>query len=105
LLLGQAVPRDWLKPGKKCGMENTVTYFGPASVIYTGGSNQITAAVEGPTRNPPKDLRLRFRDPASRLPAGVSVNGKEWTRREGEWVILPGDIRKATVTARYGMRS
>ena len=37
LLIGQAVPREWLRPGQRCGIERTATYFGPASVLYTGG--------------------------------------------------------------------
>ena len=63
LLIGQAIPRDWLKPGQKCGIENTATYFGNTSVIYQGGSNTITAHLQGPTRNPPSAIRLRFRTP------------------------------------------
>jgi len=37
LLLGQAVPRDWLKPGAKCGLTGAATWFGPVGVLYTGG--------------------------------------------------------------------
>jgi len=32
----------------------TGTYFGPISVLYEGGEKTITARLEGPTRNPPK---------------------------------------------------
>src|SRR5512136_1983854 len=54
LLLGQAVPRDWLTAGKICGIENTGTHFGPASVRYTAQERQIVATIVGPRRNPPK---------------------------------------------------
>ena len=37
LWLGQAVSRDWLKPGLRCGIERAATYFGSTTVIYTGG--------------------------------------------------------------------
>src|SRR5580765_4355195 len=66
LLIGQAVPREWLQGGQKCGLERTVTYFGTTSVLYEGGQNQITAQLDGPTRNPPKQIRLRFREPNGR---------------------------------------
>ena len=101
LLLGQAVPRDWLKPGQKCGIERTATWFGPASVLYTGANNEVIARVQGPTRNPPKQIRLRFRTPGQRPLKAVLVNGQPWTGIEADWVLLPGNIGSAAVTARY----
>ena len=101
LLLGQAVPRQWLQAGGRCGIEHTATYFGLASVVFTGGDNQITAALEAPRRNPPREVRLRFREPGGRPLAAVQVNGKPWEKFAGEWVQLPGDIGNVTVVARY----
>ncbi|MCC6819552.1 MAG: hypothetical protein IT579_02380 [Verrucomicrobia subdivision 3 bacterium] len=101
LLLGQAVPREWLRAGQKCGLERTVTYFGKTSVAYSGGENEITAALAGPTRNPPKQIRLRFREPNGRPLQSVIVNGKPWPKFKGEWVDLPGNLGSATVVARF----
>jgi hypothetical protein len=101
LLIGQAIPRDWLKPGQECGIENAATYFGKTSVVYHGGSGGITAALQGPTRNAPREIRLRFRAPEGRPPANVTVNGKSWSKLDGDWVILPGDIGTAAVAAVY----
>jgi hypothetical protein len=101
LLLGQAVPREWLKPGQKCGLERGATYFGFVSILYTARENEITAQVKGPRRNPPKQIRLRFREPNGRPLLSVMVNGRKWSKFEGEWVRLPGDIGSATVVARY----
>ena len=53
IVLGQAVPREWLGEGLRCGIERTSTHFGQTSVVFTGGKDQITAQLEGPTRNPP----------------------------------------------------
>ena len=104
LLLGQAVPRQWLQAGQRCGIERTATYFGTASVVFAGGANQITATLEAPRRNPPKELRLRFREPGGRPLSTVEVNGKPWRQFKGEWVQLPGDIGTATVVARYARK-
>jgi hypothetical protein len=101
LLIGQAVPRDWLKPGKYCGMEKTATWFGPVSVLYTGGDQEITCQLKGPTRNPPKEIRLRFRHPQEEPLARVAVNGKPWKRFSGEWVTLPGNVGVATIAASF----
>ena len=104
LLVGQAVPRQWLKAGQQCGIERTATYFGPASVVYASGDNQITATLDTPRRNPPKEVRLRFREPGGRQLSSVEVNGKPWEKFKGEWVQLPGDVGKATVVARFTER-
>lgn len=104
LLIGQAVPREWLRAGQKCGIERTVTYFGKTSVVYFGGENEITATLDGPTRNPPKQIRLRFREPNGRLLKSVNVNGKPWKKFKGEWVELPGNIGKATLVAKFSFR-
>jgi hypothetical protein len=104
LLLGQAVPRQWLQPGQPCGIERTATYFGPASVVFKVGDNQITATVDAPRRNPPKEVRLRFREPGGRALSAVQVNGKSWKKFKGEWVELPGDLGAATVVARYSSK-
>jgi hypothetical protein len=99
LLLGQAVPREWLKDNQRCGLERAATYFGPTSVVFTGGKDQITAEIEGPQRNPPKVIRLRFRDPQQRPLADVTVDDQPWEKYQGEWVELPGDIGHAVVRA------
>lgn len=101
LLIGQAIPRNWLKPGQQCGIQNTATYFGSTSVIYQGGSNRITAHLEGPTRNPPHEIRLRFRTPGEKPLASVTVKGRSWNKLDGDWVILPGDIGTAEISATY----
>jgi len=101
LLIGQAVPREWLRPGQRCGIERTSTWFGQTSVLYEGGENQITATLDGPTRNPPTHTRLRFREPNSRLLQSVTVNGQPWRKFKGEWVELPGNVGAATVIAKF----
>jgi len=101
LWLGQAVPRDWLKPGENCGVERAVTYFGTASVIYTSKTDEITAQVDGPRRNAPRSIRLRFREPKERPLASVTVNGKRWKDFKDDWVRLPGGIGAATVVAGF----
>lgn len=101
LLIGQAVPRSWLSAGKRCGIERAATYFGPASVVYAGARNAITAKLNGPKRNPPSSIKLRFRDPMERPLKNVTVNGKPWRDFGGDWVHLPGNVGDATVVARW----
>jgi hypothetical protein len=104
LLLGQAIPREWLKPGQKCGIQNAATYFGPASILYRGEPGRIVAKLQGPVRNPPREIRMRFRTPDERRLERVTVNGKPWEKIEGDWVILPGNIGEASVEVAYQPR-
>ena len=101
LLLGPAVPRDWLRPGRRCGLERAATYFGPVSVVYEAGTDQITANIEGPTRNAPPVLRVRFREAQGRPLAAVTVNGQPWTDFKAEWVNLPGAQGRAVVVGTF----
>jgi hypothetical protein len=101
LWLGQAVPRDWLTPGMRCGLERAATYFGLAGVVFTGGDNEIRAQVIGPQRNPPKGIRLRFRTPTGAPVRGVTVNGKPWKKFDQNWVYLPGHVGTESVVAHY----
>ena len=97
LLVGQAVPREWLSPGKECGVERAATHFGPVSVLYTATSSSVTATIEGAMRNPPKRIRVRFRLPEGASAGKVTVNGAPARMDAGGWIALRGDIGKATV--------
>jgi len=97
LLVGQAVPGEWLRPGSKCGIERAATHFGVTSVIYSATADKTTATLDGPTRNPPREIRVRFRTPDAKPPKHVTVNGKPWDKLEGDWIVLPGNIGRATV--------
>jgi hypothetical protein len=101
LLLGQAVPRQWLQSGQKCGLRRAATYFGQTSVVYSAGESEITADIDGPTRNPPDRIRVRFRTPTEQPLRSVTVEGRVWSQFSGEWVDLPGNIGKAVIVARY----
>ena len=101
LLIGQAIPREWLGSGQKCGMENAATYFGKTSIKYQAEPGKIVAVLDGPARNPPDEIRLRFRTPGEKPLKRVTVNGKAWKKLDGDWALLPGNIGKAEVVATY----
>lgn len=101
LRLGQAIPRDWLKPGQQCGLDKAATYFGQTSIQYRAHGNRIRADLRGPTRNPPGEIRVRFRAPGGGDPKVVFVNDKPWRKMEGDWAVLPGNIGNAKIEAVY----
>jgi hypothetical protein len=101
LLLGQAVPRGWLRPGNRIGVENACTHFGQMSLTYEADGEGITARLHGPRRNPPARIRLRFRPPEGTEVSTFYVNAEAWSDYDGGWVYLPGDVGEATVRANY----
>jgi hypothetical protein len=101
LLVGQAVPREWLGAGQRCGLERAATYFGPMTIIYRGEQNRITARLTAPSRNPPSRIRVRFRTPGEQPLLGVTVGGRPWKVAGGDWVDLPGSIGEVEIIAKY----
>lgn len=99
LLLAQAAPRKWLQDGKKILVERAPTYFG--EVAYTiasqAASGRITAAIEMPTRRPPRTLLIRLRHPDSKPIRSVTVNGKPWSDFDPpkEWVRIPNPAERS----------
>ncbi|MET3879663.1 hypothetical protein [Chitinophaga sp. OAE865] len=106
LIIGQAVPGEWLQKGKQIEVKNAPSYFGPVSFTITGENDQhqITATVQLAKRNPPKELLVRFRHPGNKQIRSVTVNGKAWMDYDvkKEHIKIPspeGD--KFIVTATY----
>ncbi|MCS7224162.1 MAG: hypothetical protein NZ959_06365 [Armatimonadetes bacterium] len=97
LIVGQAVPLDWLGSGQKIGIERTHTYFGMVTVFFQRTSNRIWCHLEGPKRNPPRCIFLRLRHRSDERLKQVIVNGQVWADWDEKWIRLPGDIGDAII--------
>ncbi len=97
LYLGQAIPRYWLSKGNKAGIERAPSHFGVLSfdLEADASGDKITAVLDPPARNNPKNIFVRVRHPKERQIKGVTVNGQPYERFDAqkEWVILPGTIK------------
>ncbi|WP_461396571.1 hypothetical protein [Flavitalea sp.] len=97
LMIGQAVPREWLKTGKQIEVKNAPTNFGPLSLSFrVENANEIKAEVNLSDRNPPKQLLIRFRHQQEKSIRSVTVNGKPWRNFDSkkEFVIIPEPSEK-----------
>jgi hypothetical protein len=105
LMIGQAIPRQWLEEGKKIDVKDAPTYFGKISFLIEGlnKENEIKATLETPERNPPKQLIIRFRHPLGKQIKSVMVNGKRWTNFDikKEYISIPAPAGKYNITAKY----
>ncbi len=78
LWLAPFVTNNWMKNGQKVEVKNAPTKFGPVSYTITSSADKgfIDASVDVPTRQPPKEIVIRLRDPNGRKLKQVTVNGK-----------------------------
>jgi hypothetical protein len=105
LFIGQAIPRDWLRAGKKVEVANAPTYFGPVSFTIKGEEvNEVAATVKLSDRNLPKQLLVRFRHPSEKPIRSVVVNGQVWKNFHAgkEYIIIPNPSeKKYIISAKY----
>jgi hypothetical protein len=105
LWLARATPRAWLEQGKKITVKNAPTYFGSMAyeIISDVDRGKITATVEMPSRNPLKNVVVRFRHPQSKPIKSVMVNGRPWTGfdQAKEVIELTALSGKVTIVAYY----
>jgi hypothetical protein len=91
LHLGRGLPRYWLRDGETLAIENASTYFGNVSyeIRSQAASGRMSMRLDPPTRNLPREIRVRFRHPAEAPIRSVTVNGTQWT----DFDAVKGDIR------------
>lgn len=105
LWLARATPRAWLEQGKRIAVRNAPTHFGPVSYEIVSDVEHacLVATVNLPSRNPPREVVLVLRHPASAAIAAVKVNGQDWTDFDAAqgWVRLHGLSNQARVEVRW----
>jgi len=105
LWIARATPRAWMEQGKTIAVRNAPTHFGTMAyeIVSDVDNGKISATVEIPSRNPPKEVILRFRHPKAAPIKSVAVNGKKWKAfdKGKETVELKGMTGTVAVTATY----
>lgn len=75
LWLGQAIPRHWLEAGKRVAVNEAPTTFGPVSYsICASADGSMQVQLSPPSRNAPKEIALRLREPRQRKIARVKAS-------------------------------
>jgi hypothetical protein len=74
-----ATPQRWLADGQTIKVERAPTAFGPVSVRVDSklSQNEVTASVDLPQRNRPKQILLRIRLPDGRRTVAAHIRGHE----------------------------
>jgi hypothetical protein len=90
LWIGQAIPRDWLKPGRQVVVRGAPTAFGDVGFRINAAADGMQVRLHPPTRKPPSTILLRLRDPRQRNIASVTVNEAPHRVFVGETIELKG---------------
>jgi hypothetical protein len=106
LLVGQAIPRAWLRDGGEIAIDRLPTYYGElsASIESRTKSDEMRADVHIAGERRPMALHVRFRHPDRQLMKSVTVNGRPWKDFDpgGEWVrIRPVSDERQVIVVRY----
>jgi hypothetical protein len=100
-----ATPRVWLEQGKRIAVKNAPTHFGTMAyqIVSDADHGKISATIEMPSRQAPRDVALRFRHPTAAPIKGVTINGKPWTEfnKDKETITLKGLTGTVAVRAQY----
>ena len=89
LELLSAVPLEWLADGKQIRVRGAATWFGPMNLSVSCQKDRMDIAVEPPTRNPPRAVRVHIRRPSNIL--RVFLNGAPASARELKtgFILIP----------------
>lgn len=106
LVLGQAIPRDWMRNGRSAGIERSSTYFGPVSFRVSShvAEGEMRAVATLPEPNRAAKVFVRLRHPKGEPIRSVTLNGQPHADfdPQKEWVILPGSATgRQEIVARY----
>lgn len=105
LWLARGTPRAWLEQGKRISVKHAPTQFGTIDyqIASDVANGKIRAEVTLPTRNPPREVWLRLRNPNSSRIKSVTVDGKPWRDFDPtkEVVKLRGLKGTVTLEVRY----
>jgi hypothetical protein len=105
LLLLPAVPRAWLRDGRRIRLAAWPTEFGPVSLEVRSATDtgRIGIALNCPQRNPYRTVKLRVRHPEARSIRSVTVDGQPWRDFDGagEWILLPSREASYEISVGY----
>lgn len=103
LNIGEAIPRAWLKDGKSVTAADAPTTFGDVSFAITSHAarGEIDVKISPPRRNRPDVIRVHLRHPDKATISKVLVNGKPWSRFNGEIIELDAREKSLAVKAFY----
>lgn len=103
MLIGEAIPTQWLTAGNKVAATDAPTEFGPASFTYQpqpDGSIKFELTLSD--RNAPNNVKVRVRHPSGKAITGVTTpDGKPAFKHEGQVVDLGKATGTVTFTARF----
>lgn len=103
LILAQAAPQHWLKPGQRIEVTDAPTMFGNVSYTIESAADQgrITVRLVPPQRNPPREIQVFVRHPEGQAIRRALVAGKPCTSFDAGSVTLRGVAEPVVLELHY----
>lgn len=103
LRIGNAVPREWLKPGRRVAGSACPTLFGHVSFsIESSHDGTMRVRIEPPTRESPKQIIVRLRHPEYLSIASVAGANAEV---KDDMLTLKGIAEPTELTVKFGKKT
>jgi hypothetical protein len=101
LFLGKGIPRRWLKPGSRVGIERACTYFGPMCfTIEVTDNRRMLVKLELPEIRMPRRVLVRLRHPDGRKISKIE-GGPVELESGGETIKLLSAERKMEIEVHF----
>jgi hypothetical protein len=88
LILGQAVPRHWLEPGKRVKIARCPTRFGTVDYSIDAKKDRMTVRLAPPVRHPTGEVVIYLRHPEGKAISSVRIDHEPWTSFTLDSVLL-----------------
>jgi hypothetical protein len=106
LILGQAIPRDWIMPGKTIKVDKAPTLFGEVSYTMTTAADGTVKVHIAPPRSgkafpPAKTIQLDVRHISGKPISAVTVSSGAKESHSGESITLTGLSKPADIEIKF----
>jgi hypothetical protein len=103
LLIGQAIPRPWLEPGKMVEAGQAPTDFGPVSfkIAADADGRQVMVDLAPPSRKPPAAIRIWLRHPRRLTIDSIRTEPKIDVVQDGDSIKLAAPVAATTIRVLY----
>ncbi len=101
LILGQAIPRHWLEPGKSVRIARCPTRFGKVDYSIEAKKDRMTVLLVPPARQTPGEVAIYLRHPQERAIGSVLVDDEPWPSFTSDRILLSQPGSKCRIEVKF----
>jgi len=101
LILGQAIPRHWLEPGRTVKIAQCPTRFGTLDYSIEAKKDRMTVLLVPPARQTPGEVAIYLRHPRGKAIGSVQVNNEPWPSFTSDSIFLRQPGSKCQIDVKF----